>query len=82
MIRSKMLRDQFVELAAKVGFSFNKSDAIRVKKGFTTKSTGAFFNANLTSRDNVLRWMTTIGTLCDAHTKKFKVWQSKIQSRV
>jgi len=77
-VRSRSLRDQFVELAAKVGFSFNKSDTIRVKKGFTTKSTGAFFNANLSSKDAALRWMTTIGTLCDAHTQKFKLWQSKI----
>jgi len=82
MVRSKLLRDQFVELAAKVGFSFNKSDAIRVKKGFTTKSTGAFFNANLTSRKDVLKWMTTIGTLCDAHIKKFKFWQSRVQPRI
>jgi len=78
MVRSRLLRDQFVELSANVGFSFNKSNAIRVEKGFTMKSTGAFFNANLTSRDDVLRWMATIGTLCDTHTEKFKLWQSKI----
>lgn len=78
MVRSRLLRDQFVELSANVGFSFNKSNAIRVEKGFTMKSTGAFFNANLTSRDDVLRWMATIGTLCDAHTEKFKLWRSKI----
>jgi len=78
MVRSRLLRDQFVELATKVGFSFNKSDAIRVKKGFTTKSTGFFFNANICSRNEVLRWMTTVGTLCDAHTQKFRLWQSKI----
>jgi len=77
MVRSEMLRDQFVELADRVGFSLNKSDAIRVKKGFTTKSTGAFFNANLCSRNDVIKWMATIGTLCDAHIKKFTIWQSK-----
>jgi hypothetical protein len=82
MVRSRLLRDQFVELSAKVGFSLNKSDAIRVKKGFTTKSTGAFFNANVSSRDDVQRWMTTIGTFCDAHIEKFKLWQSKIQQRI
>jgi len=82
MVRSRLLRDQFVELAAKVGFSFNKSDSVRVKKGFTTKSAGAFFNANLTSRKDVLRWMTTVGTPCDAHIKKFKVWQSKTFPRI
>jgi len=78
MVRSRLLRDQFVELAAKVGFSFNKSNVIRVKEGFTTKSAGAFFNANLTSRKDVLRWMTVVGTLCDTHTKKFELWQSQI----
>jgi len=78
VVRSRLLRDQFVELAAKVGFSFNKSDVMRTKKGFTAKSTGVFYNANLTSKGNILRWMTTIGTLCDAHIKKFKLWQSKI----
>jgi hypothetical protein len=82
MVRSRLLRDQFVDLTAKVGFSFNKSNSMRVKKGFTTKSTGAFFNANLTSKNAVLRWMTTIGTFCDAHIEKFKLWQSKIQLRI
>jgi len=78
MVRSRLLRDQFVELAAKVGFSFNKSNAIRAKKGFTTKSAGAFFNANLTSRDEVQRWMTTVSTFCDSHIERFKHWQSRI----
>ena len=78
VVRSRLLRDQFVELATKVGFSFNKCDAMRIKKGFTMKSAGTFFNANLTSRDNVLRWMTEVGTLCDTHTKKFGLWQSQI----
>jgi len=78
MVRSRLLRDQFMELAAKVGFPFNKSDSLRVKKGFTMKSTGTFFNANLTSRERALRWMTTVGTLCDTHIKKFELWESKI----
>jgi intein/homing endonuclease len=78
LVRSRLLRDQFVDLALKIGFSFNKSDAVRVEKGFTTKSTGSFFNANLTSRDQVQKWMTTVGTICDSHIKRFKLWQSKI----
>ena len=82
VVRSRLLRNQFVDLATKLGFSFNKSDPVRVKKGFTMKSTGAFFNANLTSRDQVQKWMTTVSTICDSHIKKFKLWQSKIQPRV
>jgi len=82
MVRSRILRDQFAQLATKVGFSFNKSDAIRVKQGFTTKSTGAFFNTNICSRNEVMKWMTTVGTLCDAHIEKFKLWQSKTYPRI
>jgi len=78
VVRSRLLRNQFVDLALKIGFSFNKSDAVRVEKGFTTKSTGAFFNANLTSRDQVQKWMTIVSTICDSHIKRFKLWQSKI----
>jgi hypothetical protein len=78
VVRSKLLRDQFVELSAKVGFSFNKSNVMRIEKGFTKKSTGAFFNANLTSRKDVVRWMVDIGTLCDTHIKKFEIWQTKL----
>jgi len=81
-VRSRLLRDQFVELTAKVGFSFNKSNTIRVEKGFTAKSAGAFFNANLTSKNAVLRWMTAIGTICDAHIKRFEVWLSKTPPRI
>jgi intein/homing endonuclease len=77
-VRSRLLRDQFVMLAEKIGFMFNKCDAIRVQKGFTTKSTGAFFNANLCSKNKVNKWMTTVGTICDSHIKKFQLWQSEI----
>lgn len=74
-VRSKSLRDEFVELCARIGFPFNICDSIRVKRGFTIKSTGAFFNANLTSEKYVLAWMESIGTLCDAHLRKFRMWQ-------
>ena len=74
-VRSKPLRDEFVELCARVGFLFNTCDPIRVKKGFTMRSTGAFFNANLTSRNCVLAWMERIGTHCDAHLRKLEIWR-------
>lgn len=74
MVRSKFLRDQFVDLATGIGFSFNKCNARRVKKGFTWKSTGSFYNANLCSQSEVWRWMRDIGSLCDSHVKKFEVW--------
>jgi hypothetical protein len=78
-LRSKLLRDQFVELSSRIGFSFNLCDAIRVKKGFTERSADAFFNANLTSKKNVLRWMNDVGTICDSHLKKFEIWQAKVK---
>ena len=74
-LRSKLLRDQFVELSSRIGFSFNICDAVRAKKGFTERSAGAFFNANLTSKKCVLGWMNDVGTLCDSHLRKFEVWQ-------
>jgi intein/homing endonuclease len=75
-IRSKLLRDEFVELSSRIGFSFNLCDAMRVKKGFTERSAGAFFNSNLTSKKCVLKWMNDVGTLCDSHLKKLKIWQA------
>jgi len=78
MIRSKVLRDQFIELAGRLEFSFNKCDSKRVKKGFKMKSTVNFFNANLTSRSAVLQWMENVGTGCDTHLKKFGLWQSRL----
>jgi intein/homing endonuclease len=78
VVRSQLLRNQFADLAIKLGFSFNKSDPVRVKKGFTMKSAGPFFNANLASRGQVQKWMTTVSTICESHIKKFKLWQSKI----
>jgi len=76
MVRSKMLRDQFVALASKIGFSFNTCDAKRIKKGFTWKSTGSFYNANLCSRNAVKQWMKEVGSLCDTHIKKFNHWKN------
>jgi intein/homing endonuclease len=75
-IRSKTLRDEFIELSSRVGFSFHKCDAMRIKKGFTQKSSGAFFNANLTSQKCVLAWMNEVGTLCDSHLEKLKMWKA------
>jgi intein/homing endonuclease len=78
VVRSRLLRDQFVALATKIGFRFNKCDAKRVQEGFTIKSAGTFFNANLCSRKEVIRWMAAVGTICDSHIKKFELWQSKV----
>lgn len=74
-VRSKPLRDDFVKLSSKIGFSFHQCDANRVKKGFTAKSSGTFFNANLTSKKCVLDWMNRVGTLCDSHLRKFETWK-------
>ncbi len=74
-VRSRFLRDEFVELCTRIGFHFNICNPVRVKKGFTMKSTGAFFNVNLTSKNRVLAWMKVIGTYCDTHLEKFKTWQ-------
>lgn len=79
-VRSEALRNQFIELAFRMGFSFNKCDSKRVKKGFTMKSTGNFFNANLTSRNAILEWMEIVGTICDTHLEKFDLWQSKFEN--
>jgi len=78
MVRSKMLRDQFVALISTIGFSFNTCDARRTKKGFTWKSTGWFRNANLCSQSEVIKWMKEVGSLCDTHTKKYAIWLRKI----
>lgn len=74
-IRSKFLRDQFIELASRLNFSFNRCDPIRTENGFTINSTGRYFNANLTSQRAVLAWMDNVGTICDIHLKKYNYWK-------
>jgi hypothetical protein len=75
-IRSKFLRDQFIELANRMQFSFNECDPIRNEGGFTDNSNGKFFNANLTSEGAVIKWMRTVGTICDTHIKKYNSWKA------
>jgi intein/homing endonuclease len=77
-LRSKLLRDQFVDLSSRICFSFNICDAVRVRYGFIESSSGAFFNANLTSKKLVLSWMKDVGTLCDSRLGKFELWKTII----
>lgn len=75
-VRSEILRNQFIYLASNIGFSLNKCDPMRVSRGYTINSTGKFFNANLTSKASVVKWMKKVGTICDSHVKRYDRWKS------
>ena len=73
-VSSLELRDGFVKLATRLGFDFHTYSYIH----------GAGHNkvplnvACLGKRDQVLRWMTEVGSLKDSHVKKFREWRSRL----
>ena len=63
--RSKDLIDQFVELASRLGYIF---------RIYSQQRNGVIYTANLREKQ-VIKWMSEVGTACDAHIKRFEVWK-------
>jgi len=65
--KSKVLRDQFIELASKLGLRCH---------AYTAKHrTGVIYIAQFSDKCTVLRWMDEVGTTCDTHIRIFGTWK-------
>jgi LAGLIDADG-like domain len=73
-VSSLELRDGFVSLASKVGFDFRKYSYSHSKG----KNKVPLRIARIGRRLDVIRWMTEVGSICDAHNRRFLVWRGLI----
>jgi len=71
-VKSEKLRDDFVSLAGRFGFSF-RSYAYLPPKG---KNKAPLRVAYTTQTKQVVRWMEEIGSIKDAHIKRYQDWKT------
>ncbi len=65
-VKSRKLRDQFYNLALKIGFNFNISEPKHKE--------GVIYTAYIERTNDVLKWMEEIGSNCDTHLNRFNEW--------
>jgi len=73
VVSSVKFRDGFVELAEKLGFKFN-SYTYPHRTGHNKVPLNTAYSGN---RDDVIRWMETVGSICDTHQERYHEWRSK-----
>ena len=74
-VKSVQLRDDFVNLADRLGFSFrtysylppNGKNKAPLQVAYTTKAA------------QVVRWMEEVGSIKDSHIKRYRVWKELIE---
>jgi intein/homing endonuclease len=71
-VKSKKLRDDFVSLAGSLGFSFREY-AYLPPNG---KNKSPLQVAYTTQRKQVIRWMEEVGSIKDAHIKRYQDWKT------
>lgn len=71
-VKSEKLRDDFVSLAGRLGFSF-RTYAYLPPKG---KNKSPLQVAYTTQRKQVIRWMGEVGSIKDAHIKRYQDWKT------
>lgn len=72
-VKSRKLRNDFVNLATKADFDFNHN----IQKHWK----GFIFTAYLERIDDVIKWMDEIGSTCDTHIKNYKHWNKLMKLR-
>jgi len=73
VVSSVSFRDGFVELAGKLGFKF-KSYSYEHRTGHNKLPLNT---AYIGSREEVIRWMETVGSICDTYLERYDNWRSK-----
>jgi intein/homing endonuclease len=77
-VSSQSLRDGFVKLAARIGYSF--------RSYHYTKKTGhnklPIYIAYLGKRDSVDAWMRQVGSICDAHLDRHLRWKKLLAMQI
>lgn len=71
-VKSERLRDEFVRLVSKLGFSF-RAYAYLPPRG---KNKTPLQVAYTTQTKQVIRWMEEVGSIKDAHIKRYQDWKT------
>lgn len=74
-VKSERLRNEFVILAGRLGFSFRIYSYLPPYG----KNKAPLQVAYTTQRKQVIRWMEEIGSIKDAHLKRYKNWKMLIE---
>ena len=70
-VASYDLREGFVILASRIGFEFHRYSSVH-RSG---KNKVPLNIAAISKRDEVLRWMEMVGSMCDSHLRRFSDWK-------
>jgi intein/homing endonuclease len=76
-VKSESLRDDFIHLAGRLGFSF-RSYAYLPPRG---KNKAPLQVAYTTQTKQVVRWMEEIGSIKDSHVEKYQHWKKIIEAK-
>jgi intein/homing endonuclease len=76
-VKSEKLRDDFVNLASRLGFSF-RTYAYLPPSG---KNKSPLHVAYTTQSKQVVRWMEEIGSIKDSHVKRYQDWKMLIERK-
>lgn len=76
-VKSEKLRDDFVHLASRLGFSF-RSYAYLPPRG---KNKAPLQVAYTTQTKQAVRWMDEIGSIKDSHLKQYQHWKKIIETK-
>lgn len=76
-VASQLLRDGFIRLALDIGFSFRRYSYVH----HSGHNRLPLHLAYLGRQPEVIRWMREVGSICDAHQRRFKELISSIEGR-
>jgi len=76
-VKSEKLRDDFVHLGGRLGFSF-RSYAYLPPRG---KNKAPLQVAYTTQTKQVVRWMEEIGSIKDSHIEQYQLWKKIIETK-
>jgi intein/homing endonuclease len=76
-VKSEMLRDEFIELTSRLGFSF-RSYSYLPPRG---KNKAPLQVAYTTQSKQVVRWMEEIGSIKDSHLEQYQHWKKIIETK-
>ena len=74
-VSSRALRDGFVELASRNDFDFRKYEYIKT----TGLNKLPIHIAYMGRRESVCRWMRQVGSISDAHLRRFSDWKALVR---
>ncbi len=76
-VKSQKLRDDFVYLARRLGFSFRSYEYLPPRG----KNKAPLQVAYTTRRSQCVRWMEEIGSIKDSHVQRYRYWKKLIERK-